>query len=202
MIHWHYIRLELHKPPGTTVNAKLRDKSIKTIPTHCQKMSICTIPMVPIQYGSKKEYAMQESKAPSLDNKAKRFIQQVCGKFLFLGKAVDSTLLYPISAIASQSSKPTEDTMWQTLQLLDYLATQEDAVLSYHASIMVLAVHSNASYLSKPKTCSRAGGHFFLSSNTTVPPKQLRSTQHCTHNQKRHVISHQSGTGRTLHHGT
>ena len=28
--------------------------------------------------------------------------------------------------------------MQQTLQLLDYLATQEDAVLSYHASDMVL----------------------------------------------------------------
>jgi hypothetical protein len=35
---------------------------------------------------------------------------------------------------------------------------------------MVLAVHSNASYLSKPKARSQAGGHFFLSSNTTVPP--------------------------------
>ncbi len=35
---------------------------------------------------------------------------------------------------------------------------------------MVLAVHSNASYLSKPKAWSQAGGHFFLSSNTIVPP--------------------------------
>jgi hypothetical protein len=60
--------------------------------------------------------------------------------------------------------------MRQTLQLLDYLATQEDAVLSYHASNMVLAVHSDASYLSKLKAHIRAGGHFFLSSNTTVPP--------------------------------
>ncbi len=60
--------------------------------------------------------------------------------------------------------------MRQTLQLLDYLATQEDVVLSYHVRDMVLAVHSNASYLSKPKACSRAGGHFFLSSDTTVPP--------------------------------
>ncbi len=76
----------------------------------------------------------------------------------------------PISTIASQSSKLTTDTMQQTLQLLDYLATQEDAVLSYHASDMVLAVHSNASYLSEPKARSRAGGHFFLSSDTTIPP--------------------------------
>ncbi len=37
---------------------------------------------------------------------------------------------------------------------------------------MVLAVHSDASYLSEPKaqSQSRAGGHFFLSSDTTVPP--------------------------------
>jgi len=35
---------------------------------------------------------------------------------------------------------------------------------------MVLAVHSNASYLSEPKAQSRAGGHFSLSSDTTVPP--------------------------------
>ncbi len=61
--------------------------------------------------------------------------------------------------------------MQQTLQLLDYLAMQEDTLLSYHTtSDMVLAVHSDASYLSKPKARSRVGGHFFLSSNTTVPP--------------------------------
>ncbi len=34
---------------------------------------------------------------------------------------------------------------------------------------MILAMHSNASYLSKPKAHSRAGGHFFLSSNTQLP---------------------------------
>jgi hypothetical protein len=60
--------------------------------------------------------------------------------------------------------------MQQTLQLLDYLATQEKAVLSYHASDMVLAVHSNESYSSKPEAQSQAGGHFFLSRDTTVPP--------------------------------
>ena len=60
--------------------------------------------------------------------------------------------------------------MRHTQQLLDYLATQEDAVLTYNASNMILAVHSDASYLSKPKARSRAGGHFFLSSDTPIPP--------------------------------
>ena len=60
--------------------------------------------------------------------------------------------------------------MKQTVQLLDYLATQEEAVLTYHASDMKLAVHSDASYLSEPKARSRAGGHFFLSNGADIPP--------------------------------
>jgi hypothetical protein len=60
--------------------------------------------------------------------------------------------------------------MKQILQLLDYLATHEDAGFSYHASDMVLAVHSDASYLSEPKARNRARGHFFLSSDTTITP--------------------------------
>jgi hypothetical protein len=126
-------------------------KALKQFQHKAGKLQHAPYQSASIQYGAKKQYTTQESKALLLDGKAKRFIQQVCGKFLFLGRAVDSTLLCPISAIALQSSKSTEDKMQQTLQLLDYLATQEGTVLSYHASDMVLAVHSNASYLSKPK---------------------------------------------------
>ncbi len=50
-------------------------------------------------------------------------------------------------------------------QLLDYAATHPDTILTYKRSNMVLVVHSTASYLSKPKACSCAGGHFFLSSD-------------------------------------
>ena len=35
---------------------------------------------------------------------------------------------------------------------------------------LVLAVHSDTSCLSEPKARSRAGGHFFLTSDTTLPP--------------------------------
>jgi hypothetical protein len=34
---------------------------------------------------------------------------------------------------------------------------------------MVLAAHSDASYLSEANACSQAGGHFFMSSNTPCP---------------------------------
>ena len=60
--------------------------------------------------------------------------------------------------------------MDRTLQLLDYLATKEEAVITYNASEMVLAAHGDASYLSEPKARNRAGSHFFLSSDSAVPP--------------------------------
>jgi hypothetical protein len=60
--------------------------------------------------------------------------------------------------------------MEQTKQLLDYLATQEEAIITYNKSEMILAIHSDASYLSEPKARSRAGGHFFLSYDTNTPP--------------------------------
>ena len=44
------------------------------------------------------------------------------------------------------------------------MASNPDAKIRYHASDMVLNVHSDASYMTAPKAQSRAGGHFFLGS--------------------------------------
>jgi hypothetical protein len=143
-LDWDYNKCQVHLSMPNYVQ-----KALKQFQHTAGELQHAPYSIAPIQYGAKKQYTTQELKAPLLDNKAKHFIQQVCGKFLFISRAVESTRLCPISAIASQSSKPTEDKMQQTLQLLDYLATQEDAILSYHASNMVLAVHSNTSYLSE-----------------------------------------------------
>ena len=52
---------------------------------------------------------------------------------------------------------------------MDYGATHLDAFLTYRKSDMLLAVHSDTSYLSEPKARSRAGGHFFLASDVPIP---------------------------------
>jgi hypothetical protein len=59
--------------------------------------------------------------------------------------------------------------MERVRQLLDYAASQEEAIITYHASDMVLAVHSDAGYLNESKSRSRVGGHFFLSSDIQNP---------------------------------
>ena len=163
-LDWDYERRQVHlSMPGYI------SKALKVFQHEIRTKQDQPFPSAPIQYGAKTQYAKERSTAPLLDAKGKKFIQQVCGKFLFLGRAVDATLLCPISAIASQSATPTEDTLEHTRQFLDYVATQEEAVLTYNASDMKLAAHSDASYLSEPKARSRAGGHFFLSSDATVP---------------------------------
>jgi hypothetical protein len=46
--------------------------------------------------------------------------------------------------------------------MLDYLATHPDATIRYHASDMILHIHSDASYLSVSNARSRLGGLLFL----------------------------------------
>jgi hypothetical protein len=47
---------------------------------------------------------------------------------------------------------------------------QEEAVISYKASKMILAVHSDAGYCNEKKSRSRARGHFFLTNNNEHTP--------------------------------
>jgi hypothetical protein len=122
------------------------------------------------QYGAKIQYATDEDATPVLGKEEKKFIQQVTGTLLYYARAVDSTLLTPLSAIASQQAAPTVATMEKVRQILDYVASQEEAVLTFNASKMILAVHSDAGYLNEPNARSRAGGHFYLSSDDIFPP--------------------------------
>ena len=87
-----------------------------------------------------------------------------------MGRAIDSTVLKALGSLGTQQAEPTEETNKRANQLIDYLVSQEEAVLTFRASNMVLAVHSDASYLSETKARSCAGGHFFLSNDEPHPP--------------------------------
>jgi hypothetical protein len=50
----------------------------------------------------------------------------------------------PLNDIATEQTKATEKTQAATNQMLDYLATHPDATIRYHASDMVLHIHSDA----------------------------------------------------------
>ncbi len=121
--------------------------------------------------GQRRSIPRQRTHPPPLNKGGKKFIQEMCGVFLFLAPGVNGSLLPTLSALASQQANPTEQTMALCKQFLDYMASQDKAVLTYKASNMVLAVHSNASYLSEPKAHSRVGRHMFMAGRDNIPTK-------------------------------
>ena len=123
-------------------------------------------PYTPPSYGKKVQIAVQESTAPILPPADITEIQQVVGRVLYYGRAIDNNLLMSLNTVASQQSKATEHTKMLVEHLLKYCPTYPNAVLTYHASDMLLHIHTDASFLSEPGAKSRAGGFFFLTSKT------------------------------------
>ena len=78
-------------------------------------------------------------------------------------------MLTALGSITAQQANPTEYTFQKLKQFLDSAATHPDAILTYHASNMVLAGHRNASYLFDTKAISRAGVLLLMSNNTEFP---------------------------------
>lgn len=79
-------------------------------------------------------------------------------------------MLVALNTIEPQKAAPTQKTMEKVKQLLNYCASQEGVIITYHASDMVLTVQSDAGYLNEIRAGSRVRGHFLQSSNGKIPP--------------------------------
>ncbi len=164
-LNWDYKKHQVHlSMPSYVEQALVRfgHEIPKILQHQPQKHTIPT-------YGAMVQYAKPEDSTRLLSKAEKKIVQQVLGTFLYYGRAVDSTMLTALSSIASTQAEPTQETMENIKLFLNYAASNQDAIITYNASNMILAIHSNASYLSKPKGQSRAGGHFFMSSDVSDP---------------------------------
>jgi len=121
-------------------------------------------------YGAKVQYAKLTNESEPATKEEEKFIQQVMGTLLYYARAVVTTLLVALSALASVQSKATKHTLELVTWLLDYAATNPNSILTYKKSDMILAAHSDASYLSKCEARSRLGGHFYCTSDMEEPP--------------------------------
>ena len=84
------------------------------------------------------------------------------GTLAWYSRAVDPTMAATMSFIAARQSKGTENLEKEVKQFLHYCPSHPNADVRFVASDMMLALHSDASYLSDPESKSRAAGHFFL----------------------------------------
>jgi hypothetical protein len=141
--------------------------------------------------GAKTQYATAPDTSPALDIADTKGIQEVLGTLLYYGRAVNSTMLTSIGELATQQSAGTKQTMDALTQLLNYAASHPEATVRYTASDMILAIKSDASYLSVSKARSRAAGYFFLTNKraTTTDPYTANGTVHVLCQVMREVLS-------------
>ena len=84
-------------------------------------------------------------------------------------------MLVTLSAIASEQSKPTDETMNKCKQFLNYVATHPNAIITFiqSKSDMVLAVSSNAHRISSNQKSTKPSRRTFLHvKRHAVPTKQ------------------------------
>ena len=117
----------------------------------------------PPNYGTRIQLAPDPDTTAMLDPAGCCRIQEVIGVLLYYAHAIDPTLLVALNTLALQQAAATQATAKAIDQLLNYCATHPDATIRFHASDMVLWMHSDASYLTAPQGRSRAAGYSFLS---------------------------------------
>ena len=122
-----------------------------------------------IVYGAREQTLTDADTSTPLDADGIKHIQGIIGSLLYYAHAVDNKLLAILSAISSHQAKATENTAMAVNQLLDYVATYPSDGITYCASSMILAAHSDTSFLTETGSCSRAGAHIILSKDKPIP---------------------------------
>eukprot|EP00957_Ditylum_brightwellii_P010428 788936-Ditylum_brightwellii.AAC.1 len=83
----------------------------------------------------------------------------------------------------SHHSSPTEATVKETDHLLNYLATYPNATVCFHASNMILYIHSDVAYMVLPQAQLCAEGYFYLSNKPTTKNIANVPTNRAIHNE-------------------
>ena len=123
----------------------------------------------PIVYGQQTQETPEEDTSEPLDAAGVKRVQGIVGALLYYARAVDNKMLVGLSAIGARQASATVNTMEAVNQMLDYAATYPSDGITYRASDMILAAHSDAGYLNESKARSRAGAHIFLSEDDPIP---------------------------------
>jgi hypothetical protein len=124
----------------------------------------CPYSPEPKKYGAKAQSPTPHDNSRKLTDKEIKQVQKIVSSILYYARAVDMTVLMVLMLIACEQMKGTERTLEKAYQVLDYMASHPDTVVRFQASDMVSNIHSDTSYLSEPKACSQACGHFFMGS--------------------------------------
>jgi hypothetical protein len=164
-IKWDYVnRTATLSMPGYVKEALLEFQHKSTDGVKFNSPS----PYTPPIYGKKQQMTKLDETNP-INKKESKILQKVCGKFLYYARAIDTTMLYALNDLATQTTKGTKKTMQALTHFLNYCASHPDAEIIFRASDMVLHNHSDAAFLVASEARSRAGGFTYMGNHQGRP---------------------------------
>jgi len=89
---------------------------------------------------------VEKATEPTLNEKETKRIQSISGTSNYYSE-IDPCIKTALNEIAHEQAKPTLTTKRRSDHLLDFLATNQEATLRYHASDMILVIETDAAYL-------------------------------------------------------
>lgn len=119
----------------------------------------------PPVYGAKAQQVPVDT-SPPLSASDITTLQSIIGSALYYGRAVDSLVLTEVQALSSEQSLHRTSTLERADRLLGYMMANPDNSVEFRASDMALWIYSDASYLSRTKARSVAGGFHYASDAT------------------------------------
>ena len=84
-----------------------------------------------IDYDAKTQYTPNVDDSTKLDDKGIKQVQCIMGNILYYARAVNTKLLVSLREIGSQQATSTESTSKAISQILDYVATYPNNVITY-----------------------------------------------------------------------
>jgi len=117
---------------------------------------------VPPDIGSTKPQVAHTDTSPPASKEDLKTLQIIIGSILYYARAVDATMLTAVCLLSSQQPAPAAATMRAAYRLLGYAKLHPNHITVFKPSDMILRVHSDASYLNRPKSGSTAGGFHYL----------------------------------------
>jgi hypothetical protein len=157
-LKWDYVNQHVVISMPTYIKKKLQEYG-RIIPT---RLHSCPYHPKPRKFDTEAQAPLPPDATHPLNAVGIKQVQQIVGSNLYYAQAIDMTILMVLSLITVEQTKATEQTMGQCIDLLNYLATNQDAKVRFHASDMVMNIHSDESYLLETKVRSRVCSHFFM----------------------------------------
>lgn len=140
------------------------DKVLQRFAPHLSIGAASPAVYIPPKYGNSTQTPTSDTSL-SLSLLEIKTLQEQVGCLLYYARGVDATILPAVNHIASLQSQPTTMVAAAMDRLLQYCARFPNNALVFTACDMRLFIQSDASYLSRPKARSVAGGVFYLGNN-------------------------------------